>query len=124
MNAMQLGPEDVGPHLRMLEVEVQLHGNYKELAREIYELLKLITFEELVVLKDGEHSVKLLTKAQEALAVQIREAGFNSTARGAELWQLDGQEVERVGLTCQHPNPMAVADGPELMICAVRERRI
>jgi hypothetical protein len=29
-----------------------------------------------------------------------------------------------VGLTCQHPNPLALADGPELMIRAVRERRI
>jgi hypothetical protein len=29
-----------------------------------------------------------------------------------------------VGLTCQHPNPLIVADGPELMIRAVRERRI
>ena len=26
-----------------------------------------------------------------------------------------------VGLMCQHPNPLAVADGPELMIRAVRE---
>jgi hypothetical protein len=27
-------------------------------------------------------------------------------------------------LTCQHPNPLAVADGRELMIRTVRERRI
>jgi hypothetical protein len=29
-----------------------------------------------------------------------------------------------VGLMCQHPNPLAVADGPELLIRAVRGRRI
>jgi site-specific DNA recombinase len=32
--------------------------------------------------------------------------------------------TKSVGLTCQYPNPLAVADGPELMFRAVRERRI
>jgi hypothetical protein len=52
---------------------------------------------------------------------EVCPSGCPSTANQPPV-QCSNYFLTWVGLTCQHPNPGWVADGPEIVIRAVRER--